>query len=79
MDWTNAYAPTIDEIGALAGAAYQRLPPVIRERLIDLAIFVEDLRDDDVVHQMGVPSPYDLLGLYCGVDLTKKSILELTP
>lgn len=77
MDWSRAYAPTIDDIGTIAGGAYQRLPAVVRERLGDLAIFVEDLPDDDVVAQMGLDTPYGLLGLYCGVDLTRKSVLDV--
>jgi len=79
MDWSDAYAPTIDDIGTIAGGAYQRLPAMVRERLGDLAIFVEDLPDEDVVQQMGLETPYGLLGLYCGVDLTRKSVLYRRP
>ena len=42
----------------------------------DVVIRVEDFPDDETLEEMECESPFDLLGLYRGVDLTKKSVLD---
>ena len=52
---------------ALAG-----LPRGIRERLENIAVVVEDLPGEDVLDEMGIEDPYDLLGLYQGISLERR-------
>jgi predicted Zn-dependent protease with MMP-like domain len=72
-----ATAPSIADFEALATAAYARLPQEFREKSTDLLIRVEDFATDDVLEALGIDSPYDLLGLYHGVSLNHKSVMDL--
>jgi predicted Zn-dependent protease with MMP-like domain len=42
-------------------------------------IRIEDFATDEVLDSLGIQSPFDLLGLYSGVDLAKKSVMDVTP
>ncbi len=70
-------APTIADFEALAAAAYARLPAEFREKSNDLLIRVEDFATDEVLEALGIGSPYELLGLYHGVSLNHKSVMDL--
>jgi predicted Zn-dependent protease with MMP-like domain len=52
---------------ALAG-----LPRRVRERLENIAVVVEDLPGEDVLEEMGIQDPHDLLGLYQGISLDRR-------
>lgn len=76
MDWGRAFAPTLEDVRGLAEAAYDRLPEAFRERLTGLVILVEDFPDEETLDELGLDSPFDLLGLYRGVDLVHKSVSD---
>ena len=44
----------------------------------DVMIRVEDFPTDEVLDSLGIESPFDLLGLYSGVDLARKSVLDVS-
>jgi predicted Zn-dependent protease with MMP-like domain len=67
-------APTIGDIEALAASAYDTIPKAMRDRIQDLIILVHDFPDEDIIDDMELETPFDLLGLYSGVDLTAKSM-----
>lgn len=69
--------PGADEIEAVAEAALETLPEAIRARLGPLVVRVEDFCTPEVEAEMGLESPFDLLGLYHGVALTDKSHADL--
>jgi predicted Zn-dependent protease with MMP-like domain len=73
----SAAAPTIADFEALAAAAYASLPEDFREKSSDLLIRVEDFATDDVLDHLGIGNPYELLGLYHGVSLNHKSVMDL--
>jgi predicted Zn-dependent protease with MMP-like domain len=54
------------------------LPSRFRALTEDLVIRIEDFPAEDVLDQFGLQSPFDLLGLYSGVDLAKKSVMDVT-
>ena len=76
-DWARKRAPDLAEFEALAAAAWQRLPGEFRRLCTDLVIRVEDFPTEDVLRELGLESPFDLLGLYQGVSLDKKSVMDL--
>jgi predicted Zn-dependent protease with MMP-like domain len=78
MDWAGREAPSLAELEALADAAYRRLPDTFRKLTGDLVIRVEDFPTDEVLDSLGIESPFDLLGLYTGVDLGRKSVMDVT-
>jgi predicted Zn-dependent protease with MMP-like domain len=75
--WQQACAPTISEFEALAADAWQRLPSEFRDKARDVLIRVEEFGTEEVLDSLGIDSPYDLLGLYHGVSLDKKSVMDL--
>jgi predicted Zn-dependent protease with MMP-like domain len=78
IDWAGHEAPSLAELETLADAAYRRLPDTFRKLTGDVVIRVEDFPTDEVLDQLGIDSPFDLLGLYTGVDLGRKSVMDVT-
>ena len=69
-------APNLAEIEALAERALATIPNRLRRHVTNLLIQVDELPDDDVMAEMELESPYDLLGLYQGVSMDRKSVLD---
>jgi Uncharacterized protein conserved in bacteria len=67
-------APSLADIDALARAAFAALPDAFRSRCPDLVIAVEDIAEDAVLDELGIDDPFELTGLYEGVDLASKSV-----
>ena len=76
-DWSKLEAPSLAEFEAIADSAYRRLPGRFRALTGDLLIRVEDFPTDEVLDSLGIESPFDLLGLYSGVDLARKSVMDI--
>jgi predicted Zn-dependent protease with MMP-like domain len=79
IEWNRLEAPSLAELEAIADAAYSRLPAHFRALTGDLLIRVEDFPTDEVLDSLGIESPFDLLGLYSGIDLARKSVSDVTP
>lgn len=77
IDWRRVTAPDLAEFEDMAEAAWQRLPQEFRAKAGNLLIRVEDFATDEVLDALGIDDPLDLLGLYHGVSLDKKSVLDL--
>jgi predicted Zn-dependent protease with MMP-like domain len=77
IDWASRQAPSLAELEEIAGAAYQRLPARFRKLIGDLVIRVEDFPTDEVLDDLRLESPFDLLGLYSGVALARKSVMDV--
>lgn len=71
--------PTEGDILAMAEAALAAMPPAMAEQVRGVAIAIEDLADDDTLAALGIESPYDLTGLYTGVPMTGRSVLDVAP
>ena len=69
-------APSLEEIEAIAREAYAMIPAELRRHVRDVAIRVVEFPDEETEHEMGLETPLDLLGLYRGVSLTERSILD---
>lgn len=67
-------APSAAEIQALATKALDGIPENLRRHLGGAAILVEEFPDEETRAEMGLESPFDLLGLYHGVSLDQKSV-----
>jgi predicted Zn-dependent protease with MMP-like domain len=67
-------APSLSDLEALAEEAYATIPAELRRHVRGVAIRVEDFADDETLDELGVDEPFDLLGLYRGVDLLQKSL-----
>jgi predicted Zn-dependent protease with MMP-like domain len=68
--------PSINDIAAIAERALAEIPEELRDHL-DGAIMVEDRADDETLRKMGIASPWNLLGLYRGVSLPRRSVMQI--
>ena len=68
--------PSVDELESIAREAFAAIPRQLRVHAKDVVIRVQDFPDDDVLDELECESAFDLLGLYQGVDLTRKSISD---
>jgi predicted Zn-dependent protease with MMP-like domain len=75
-EWRDTMAPDLAVFQALAHAAWERMPGQFRQMCGDLVIRVVDFADDDVLDELDIDSPFELLGLYQGVSLNNKSALD---
>ena len=75
-DWRDELAPDIAVFQSIAAAAWERLPGQFRHMCRDLVIRVEDFPTDDVLDDLDLESPFELLGLYQGVSLDKQSVSD---
>src|SRR5262249_2300126 len=67
-------APSLAEFEVLAGAAWQRLPREFRDMCGDVVVRVEDFATDEVLRDMQIEDAFELIGLYQGISLDKKSV-----
>lgn len=76
--WQSAKAPSREEFETLAAAAYARLPKTFRHLCEGVLIRVDDFPDDDVIKEMRLESPFEILGLFTGVGLAQDGALPET-
>ena len=69
--------PDLADLEAQAREAFATIPSELRQYVGDVAIQVEDFPDDETLEELECESPFDLLGLYRGVDLTRKSVTDV--
>jgi len=70
-------APTLADIEILATEALAGLPPEFLKPVEGVTILVEDFPDEETEDEMELESPFDLLGLYRGVDLAHQSLHDV--
>jgi predicted Zn-dependent protease with MMP-like domain len=78
FDWTDRQAPSLAELETLAQSAYRQLPTRFRKLTGEVLIRVEDFPTDEVLDSLEIESPFDLLGLYSGVDIGRKSVTDVS-
>jgi predicted Zn-dependent protease with MMP-like domain len=65
-------APSLDDLAALADAAFQALPEGFRKLAGDVVFRVDDFPADEVLDDLGIEDPFGLTGLYQGVSLAHR-------
>jgi predicted Zn-dependent protease with MMP-like domain len=78
-DRATAVAPSNEDVLILADAAWQALPEAFKQMCGNVVIQVTDFAAEEVLQHFKMDSPYELTGLYHGVDLTQKSISDPAP
>jgi predicted Zn-dependent protease with MMP-like domain len=69
MDWTEALAPSLDEIEQLAVEAFSTLPVEFRTLTGGVVFMVQEFPEKDVIDDMDLESEFEILGLFSGPDL----------
>jgi predicted Zn-dependent protease with MMP-like domain len=72
MDWTRTQAPGLDDIETLARDAFASLSENFRNLTGEIVFMVQDFPDADVIEEMGLETPFDILGLFQGPDLATR-------
>ncbi len=71
--WRGVKAPSLEDLEAMARAAFERLPRQFRDLCDGVVIRVDDFPTEDVLKELGAESEFDLLGLFQGVGLPFQS------
>ena len=74
-----AVAPSLDDLAAMAERAFAELPQPFRDLTAEAMIRVDDFADDEVLAELGIEDPFELTGLYQGVDLSRRSVMDVAP
>jgi predicted Zn-dependent protease with MMP-like domain len=73
-----AEPPSLADIEAIAHDAYGTIPEELARHVGDVVIHIEDFPDAETEQEMGLESPFDLLGLYRGVNLGHKTVGQVS-
>ncbi len=65
--------PSLGELKALAERALATIPPQLGRFVRDVVIRIEEFPDRETEREMALESPFELMGLYRGVALDRKS------
>lgn len=76
-DWATTHAPTLEDIERLAIAAWQRLPDFVRKLCGDVVIRIDEYATDEVLDSLGIEDALELMGLYQGVSMDRRSTGDL--
>lgn len=71
-------APSLDDFEAIARDAFAALPETFRKLTGDVLIRVTEFPDDEVLRDLEIESPFDILGLFQGVGMAHDSAIEHT-
>jgi len=64
--------PSLAELEEMAREALKTIPDEIKHHTHDLVIRVDDFPDEETEKEMGLETPFDLLGLYRGTPIGEK-------
>ena len=74
--WNDRPAPGLEVIEAMARATVAALPEQFVAAAAAVAIRVEDFPSEEFVEELGVEDPFELSGLYEGIPMTEKSVMD---
>ncbi|MFQ5955656.1 MAG: metallopeptidase family protein [Kiloniellales bacterium] len=69
--------PSLGELKALAEQALRTIPRELGRFVRDVVIRIEEFPDRETEREMGLDSPFELMGLYRGVALDQKSTTDV--
>jgi predicted Zn-dependent protease with MMP-like domain len=72
-------APSLDDFAEIAEAAYAELPAEFRALAGEIQFRVLEFADAATLAEMEIEDAFELTGLYHGVDLTQRSVLDAAP
>ncbi len=74
--WSEASAPSLDDIADIAAAAFDALPSHLRALAGEVVFQIADFADEETLEALGIDNPFELTGLYQGVDLSRRSVMD---
>lgn len=76
MSATPSVPPSLADLEALAERGLTTIPAALKRHLGLVVIRVEEFPDSETEQEMELDSPFDILGLYRGVALPRKSVMD---
>jgi len=70
--------PSLADLETLAQNALATIPDALKRHLGPVVIRVDEFPDEETEDEMGLESPFDILGLYRGVALPHKSVSSVS-
>jgi predicted Zn-dependent protease with MMP-like domain len=77
--WGGVRSPSLADFAEIAGRALATLPPAIKVAVGDVQIRIEEFADDETLGSLGIEDPFELTGVYEGVDLPRRSVFDVAP
>ena len=74
--WAGTTPPSLEDMEALAREAIAALPGPFRAEALKVALRVEDFAPEDLLAEMEMEDPFELTGLYEGIPLPEKSVMD---
>jgi len=75
-DWARLSPPDLAVFEQLAEQALVVLPDPYRQAAMRIALRIEDFASADMLGAMEIENPFELTGLYEGIPLTEKSVMD---
>ena len=72
-------APSLDDLAAIAEAAFAALPDGFRAMTGEVIFRVDDFPAQEVLDELGIEEAFELTGLYQGLDLASRSVFDPQP
>ncbi len=66
--------PSLDDMAEIAEDAFAGIPDELRRHVADVIIRIDEFPDPETEREMELETPFDLLGLYRGIDLAHKGV-----
>jgi predicted Zn-dependent protease with MMP-like domain len=77
--WTDQTAPSLDDFARLAREAFDALPAPFGALAGDVVIRIDDFADEETLASFGMEDPFELTGLYHGVDIGLRDGMGAAP
>jgi predicted Zn-dependent protease with MMP-like domain len=77
-DWAACPAPSLGDFEQMAAAAFEALPSEFRALVAGVPCTVAEFADDETLAEMGLDSPFDLMGLFQGIGLPQGGAMPVT-
>lgn len=77
VDWRGLVAPSLAVFEQMSDEAWRRLPARFRDLCGDIVVRIEDFATDEILDEMDIDDPFELMGLYQGVSLDKQSVSDV--
>ena len=73
--WGDQAAPSLDDFARLAREAFDALPDAFRLAAGEVVFRIDDFADEQTLAEMEIDDPFELTGLYHGVDIGRRDSL----
>ena len=77
--WADQVAPSLDDFARLARDAFDALPDDFRRAAGEVVFRIDDFADEQTLKDLEIEDPFELTGLYHGVDIGRREGLGPAP